>query len=331
MAAERATDSFALLARQLARLLESHDMHTSFERLRDAAGSHRRADVDSLQQLLTTPESFEARAKKTPWRALAALLPEAHDSEARLVQVFVDYVERHAALYRTYWAGIAGQLSYLVVLLALVLVITGIFGFYVLPGFEQMFARSGATLPALTRAVFAATDAGYPLLAIAALLVIAAAIWFAIVFRRRVRSLSPLPGIPGRVPLAGAVAETYNTGLFLNFTKMLLDCGVSVDQALAAAAQHANRKPVLDAEALRALDKAPTGNRVLGELAIAARLGQLQPEIDSQCERHEADLAAALVAARDRFSLGTSIVVGLLVGLIVIAMYLPIFRMGAVI
>lgn len=39
------------------------------------------------------------------------------------MKLFVEYAQRGGILYRTYWAGIVGQLSYLGTLCALVLVI----------------------------------------------------------------------------------------------------------------------------------------------------------------------------------------------------------------
>lgn len=327
--ASSGNDRLAFLCRQLVALLDEGGRERAFERLREAAGPGYTADVDRLRQLVgSRPGEAEAATGR---HALAALLREAPADEGKLVQLFVEYAQRGGTLYRTCWAGIVGQLSYLVALCSLMLVIAGTFTLFVLPAFQQMFDQFGGGLPAFTAGVLASAGIGLPLLVLLVLAVLILAAHFAVKFRRRIRSLSPLPRLPRWLPFGGAVAETYNRSLFLNFTRILLECGVAVERAVEVAARLANQPPSLDYAALEASAGAAASDRTLRELGVAARLGNLPAEVAARCDIQEAELAHVLATSRNRFSLGTSIVVGVLVAIVVIAMYLPLFRMGSLI
>lgn len=328
--ASSGNDRLAFLSRQLLALLDEGGAERAFERLRDAAGAEYATDIDRLQRLFGSRPG-ETEPEPGRYHALAALLEEAPAAAGQLVKLFVEYAQRGGILYRIYWAGIVGQLSYLGTLCVLVLVIAATFTLYVLPSFRQMFDRFGGQLPEFTAAVLASAGTGLPLLVLLVLGVLVLAAIFALVFRRCIRTLSPLPRIPRRVPLGGEVAETYNRSLFLNFARILLECGTPAERAVAAAARLANQHPSLDYAALEASTGAAALDATLRDLGVAARVGNLRPEVAARCEIQEAELARVLATSRNRFSLGTSIVVGLLVAVVVIAMYLPIFRMGSVI
>jgi len=102
-----------------------------------------------------------------------------------------------------------------------------------------------------------------------------------------------------------------------------MQAGATPDHAIRVAARESNQGEnfSLDTGAFPALT----------ELSIAARLGNIEEEIRYQCEDHLGKLSLVLVDARDHFSLLLNVVIYSLVAVLVIAMYLPIFRLGSVI
>ena len=132
-------------------------------------------------------------------------------------------------------------------------------------------------------------------------------------------------------PIVGRVAEIYNFGLFLNYARMLRECGVDPERAVADAAAASNQPETLSYGELQRNPSSHDQLPALTELGIAAKLGNFDAELDHQCDQHVAALSLTLVEARDRFSLLLKTALFVFVGALVVAMYLPIFQMGAVV
>ena len=112
---------------------------------------------------------------------------------------------------------------------------------------------------------------------------------------------------------------------------MLRECGVDPERAVSDAAAASNQPESLS---YRELQRNPSSHDqlpALTELGIAAKLGNFDAELDHQCDQHVAALSLTLVEARDRFSLLLKTALFVFVAALVIAMYLPIFQMGAVV
>ncbi|MEN7343698.1 MAG: hypothetical protein AAAFM81_12180, partial [Pseudomonadota bacterium] len=134
---------------------------------------------------------------------------------------------------------------------------------------------------------------------------------------------------PSWLPFIGTVSETYNTGLFLNFAHLLCESGVDTDVAIREAAKISAQPDSLTLSALMD-SRRFAHSKELSALGIAARLGQAPVELAHQCDEHASTLALALIRSRDRMSLLLKLTLFVFVGLLIIAMYLPIFKMGAI-
>jgi len=179
--------------------------------------------------------------------------------------------------------------------------------------------------------VFAFGSVGFPLVAVVLAVFVASAAFGVTLLHRRVEQLSPLPRWPTWAPIIGKIAESYNLGLFLNYTRMLRQCGVEPGQAIAAAAAAANQPDDLTYDNLLSGPRSFAQLPALTEIGIAARLGEFDSEISHQCDQHTGRLSVVLLEARDRLSLILKIALYFFVAALVVAMYLPIFQMGSVI
>jgi len=329
----KSTDHLGFVSRQLSSLLADEQLEPALQRLAEASPPQYSQDIEYLRGLLAGLSEDGPSLGPNPYRAMAALLPSVSGPKNKFFREFVAYVQQSKVVFETYWAGVVGLVWYLAALSAVALVVAIVFGTFVIPSFENMFSQFGAPLPELTQAVFVFGGLGIPLFAVLLALVVGLVVFFVAQFHRRIQQLSPLPRWPSWAPIVGKIAESYNLGLFLNYTRILRECDVNPEQAVADAASAANQPEGLSFGALGNSDGNFAQLPVLTELGVAAKLGNFDSEIIHQCDEHIGNmaLALALLEARDRFSLILKIALYLFVATLVVAMYLPIFKMGSVI
>jgi type IV pilus assembly protein PilC len=258
-------------------------------------------------------------------------MTEVQGSKDVLFRKFVDYVQQNKVVFETYWTGIVGLMFYLAALSTIAVVVSVIFAAHVMPSFSAMFSGFGATLPDFTQRVFAFSAVGLPIVVVILVTIVSLSAWFVTAFYRRIQRFEPLRRWPAWLPVAGRISATYNFGLFINFAHILLQCGVSAERAIKVAANLSNQAPDFDHEKL-IRSGSPFGDMpAIEQLAIAARLGQIDRELAYQCEQHVATLSTALIGVRERFSIVLKLVLYFFIATLIVAMYLPIFKMGSVI
>ncbi len=331
MFSSRTTDHLAFVSRQLASLAENQSIETALDRLRKASPEEYADDVEYFRGLLAGDASDKAGHGPNPYRAIARFLPSVGDQKNTLFRAFVDFVRQSKVIFETYWVGILGLMSYLGAVAAIAIVVAFIFWKYVIPSFAGMFSEFGTPLPEFTQMIFAYGGAGIPVLALVLLVLVAAVVIVVALFHRRIQQLSPLPRWPVWAPIIGRVAEIYNFGLFLNYARMLRECGVDPERAVADAAAASNQPDSLNFGELQREPSSHDQLPALTELGIAAKIGNFDAELEHQCDQHVAALSLTLVEARDRFSLLLKTSLFVFVGALVVAMYLPIFKIGAVV
>ncbi len=329
MFSSKSTEQLAFVSRQLSQLLERSPLPAALQTLSDASPNHYSRDIEYLRRLLEG--SAERRPGKDPYHAIQKLLPAVGNSRDTLFREFVAYVRQSRIVFETYSAGVVSLVGYLAAIASVAFVVAMIFAIYVIPTFEEMFAEHRANLPEFTQLVFALGGAGVPVFASLLALTVIAVVLFVRLFHQRIQQMKPLPRWPRWAPMLGRIAETYNFGLFLNYARILGSCGVEPDRAVAEAAALTNQPDTLSLDGLR--NKASSREQLpaLTELSVATRLGHFDAEVSHQCEQHVGELTLALVETRDRVSAVLKVALYVFVGGLVVAMYLPIFRMGSVI
>jgi type IV pilus assembly protein PilC len=211
-------------------------------------------------------------------------------------------------------AGMPADFYYSGVLLAVAALVATIWFVYIAPEFTQLFAQFGARLPPFSQAL---VDA--PWLVFGGIAVLAAVLALLVVGTRRVARVIEVQ-LPfdrawlGRL-LGTRVASSYEAWRASVLVTAWVAAGRDVGAALADALPHG----------------APARAELEEELALAGALGLARHESAHQLQARLAALAAALEGRRALAARLMQIAVALVVGAIVIAIYLPIFQMGAVI
>ena len=331
MFSSKSTENLAFISRQLAQLMQENSAKEALERLSAASPAEFSSDITYFEALLDRSGESRPRLGPNPYDAIVKLLPSVDSAGDTLFREFVAYVQQSRIVFETYWAGVVGLIWYLAAVSAVAIGVGVVFSMFVVPAFSEMFGSLGHSLPDYTQAVFDLGGAGIPTFAVILALTAGFVVYCVALFHRRIQQMAPLPRWPKWAPILGRIAETYNLGLFLNYANILRKCGVDARVAIADAAAASNLSVDVSLDTLTNDVRAHRQSQVLTELGIAARIGNLDAELSHQCDQHVGNLTLALVETRDRFSLVLKIALYLFVAALVVAMYLPIFKIGSVV
>lgn len=252
------------------------------------------------------------------WPQLGTVLATARASGIDVERTFSAYersVEQARGRYAGVFTGATSLGVYLVTISVLLLFVIGIYSIFVLPSFERMFEQFGSPLPAFTNVMIGNILVLGPLLA---LLVLALVCYLAGLakLKNRMRQMQPVSQGTRWVPGFRGWARAHDAALWMRFFALFLDSGAPENVASHAAAQLAG---------------SPTGDPRPRLLEGAARLGHLRAELARMLDADEREAAASFERARNTAVLILRLYIYVLLSGYVVAMYLPIFKLGAVV
>ncbi len=323
------SQTLEFVGRQLSELLSDRSVEEALDDLSNASPDDYEPDIQFFETLLTDSAEPPTKKRAGAFVSLGRLLPAAAGNRATLFREFVAYITQSKIIFSTYWSGVVSLISYLAAVSVVALVVGVMYTLSVIDAFEAVFTDFGADLPEATQIMFAVTSVGLPYFAVILAILVAAISLFALLFHRRIQTLTPLPRVPAWLPIAAKVTQSYNYGLFLNYARMLINSGVEPQRAFTEAASASNQDISIDALSTNPDYRGATPS--LTQLGIAVRLGRPKPEVDYQCEQFVSEITHVLVTARNQMSLILKIALYWFVASLVIAMYLPIFNLGAIV
>jgi type IV pilus assembly protein PilC len=223
-------------------------------------------------------------------------------------------------------------------------VVTVILLLFVIPQFESLFKGFGADLPAFTQMVinlahFVQRDGIY--LAV----VLAASVWAFIYFKKRSRKMRIfLDRLSLKVPVIGPILNKAAIARYARTLSTMFAAGVPLVEALQSVAG-ACGNIVFENGVLKMRDEVATGQRlqramentglfpnmVVQMIAVGEESGSLDTMSGKVATFYEEDVDAAVDSMSSLLEPLIMAVLGVLVGGLVIAMYLPIFKLGSVV
>ncbi len=210
--------------------------------------------------------------------------------------------------------GLPGDLFYIITLLLIASVVAVLWLFFISPHFADLFSGFGADLPALSGVAL-----NQPWVMFLPLLVIAAAVVWAISTSFRVAAGIAVIAPLGRgLPVGRRLRRTHERWRQLTLARALAAAGQPPAQSLGSAAAIGGSGASPDPDLAAKLDLAVTLGAADAELA---HLNEL--ELDSLQRELDTWRAAVLRILQ--------VVIAVFIGTMVIAMYLPIFKLGAVV
>ena len=239
---------------------------------------------------------------------------------------------------------IKSALFYPIAIIVVAVVITAVIMIFVIPAFKQVFTSFGANLPAPTLIVMAISDFfvkwWWAIFGGAGL-----AIWGFFYTLKRSRPLQILMDrLFLRVPVFGELIRKATIARWTRTLATMFAAGVPLVEALDSVAGAsgnyeywtATKKIQADVStgsslvvAMQSVEVFP--NMVLQMVAIGEEAGSLDAMLSKVADFYEAEVDDAVEALSSLMEPMIMVVLGTLIGGMVIAMYLPIFKMGQVV
>ncbi len=235
-------------------------------------------------------------------------------------------------------------LFYPAAVLVVAVIVTMILLIFVIPQFESLFKGFGADLPAFTRMVIDLSEfvqtKGW-LVAI----VVGGGIGFYMYTRKRSRRLREIEDrVMLKMPIIGNILEKAAIARFARTLSTMFSAGVPLVEALQSVSG-ATGNVIFEKAVLEIRDEVSTGQRlqramentqlfpnmVIQMIAVGEESGSLDEMSAKVADFYEADVDNAVDSMSSLLEPLIMAILGVLVGGLVIAMYLPIFKMGAVI
>jgi type IV pilus assembly protein PilC len=257
-----------------------------------------------------------------------------------LLDKIATYKEKTEALKKK----IKKALTYPAAVLVVAFVVTTILLIFVIPAFEDLFKGFGADLPTFTRMVIDLSvfvrESGWFIA-----ILMAAAITTFFYFHKRSRKLRHyLDRMMLKVPIIGPILQKAAIARYARTLSTMFAAGVPLVEALQSVAG-ATGNIVYEIGVLKMRDEVATGQRlqqamentdlfpnmVIQMIAVGEESGSLDQMSSKVADFYEEDVDNAVDNLSSLLEPMIMAILGVLVGGLVVAMYLPIFKMGSVI
>jgi type IV pilus assembly protein PilC len=239
---------------------------------------------------------------------------------------------------------IKSALFYPAAVIAVAFLVTAVIMIFVIPAFKQVFSSFGADLPAPTLVVIAISDyfvANWWWM----FSIIAGTIWFFFYsWKRSVKMQAFMDRLMLRLPIFGNVIRKATMARWARTLSTMFAAGVPLVEALESVAG-ASGNYVYYVATKKIQQEVSTGisltqamqnseafpNMVLQMVAIGEEAGSLDAMLSKIADFFEQEVDDAVEALSSLMEPLIMVVLGTLIGGMVVAMYLPIFKMGAVV
>ena len=257
-----------------------------------------------------------------------------------LLDKIATYKEKTEALKKK----IKKALTYPAAVLVVAFVVTAILLIFVIPAFEDLFKGFGADLPTFTRmvidlSVFVREKGWY------IAIMMGAGVGTFFYFKKRSRAMRHwLDRLSLKMPIIGGILQKAAIARYARTLSTMFAAGVPLVEALESVAG-ATGNIVYEIGVLEMRDEVATGQRlqqamentdlfpnmVIQMIAVGEESGSLDDMSSKVADFYEEDVDNAVDNLSSLLEPLIMSILGVLVGGLVVAMYLPIFKMGSVI
>jgi type IV pilus assembly protein PilC len=263
---------------------------------------------------------------------------------AGVLDIILDNIASHKERIESIKGKIKKALYYPAAVIAVAIIVSSILLIYVIPQFEGVFRSFGADLPAFTRMVVNAShfmqQFGIYMLAVA----VGAIVAIIMAKKRSTKFAHFIDRMSLKIPVVGGILEQAAIARFCRTLAITFAAGVPLVDALKIVSGATGNR-IYDEAAARIREDVAVGhqlqmamqqvnlfpNMVIQMTAIGEEAGSLDEMLVKVAEAYEEDVNNAVDALSSLLEPAIIIFVGIVVGTMVIAMYLPIFKMAAVI
>lgn len=239
---------------------------------------------------------------------------------------------------------IKSALMYPISIIVVAFVITAVIMIFVVPAFKQLFSGFGADLPTPTLVVISISDlfVNYWWAIFGS---IGGGLWFFFyTWKRSEKMQSTMDRLMLKVPIFGNLVRIATIARFARTLSTMFAAGVPLVEALDSVAGASGNRVYFDATK-KIQSEISTGtsltvamqnsevfpNMVLQMVAIGEESGALDSMLSKVADFYEAEVDDAVEGLSSLMEPIIMVVLGVLIGGLVVAMYLPIFKMGEIV
>ena len=264
--------------------------------------------------------------------------------QAGILDTLLDRLATYKEKIMAIKGKIKSALFYPISIIVVAFVITAVIMIFVIPAFKELFDGFGADLPAPTLIVMAISEI-FVQWWWAIFGAISGGLWFFFyTWKRSEKMQSTMDRLTLKLPVIGAIIRKATIARFARTLSTMFSAGVPLVEALDSVAGASGNRVYYDATkriqseistgtsltvAMQNADVFP--NMVLQMTAIGEESGALDSMLSKVADFYEGEVDDAVDAMSSLMEPVIMVVLGTLIGGLVIAMYLPIFKMGQVV
>jgi type IV pilus assembly protein PilC len=264
--------------------------------------------------------------------------------QAGALETLLDKIATYKEKTEALKAKVKKALVYPAAVLAVAVIVTIILLIFVIPQFEELFRGFGADLPAFTQLVVNMSKFVQTKGIFLAMVIAGAVFAFFYFYKRSRRMREVLDKMTLKVPVIGPIMHKAAIARFSRTLSTMFAAGVPLVEAMDSVAG-ATGNIVYENATMAIRDEVATGTRlqramentglfpnmVIQMIAVGEESGALDEMSGKVASFYEAEVDNAVDSMSSLLEPMIMAILGVLVGGLVIAMYLPIFKLGAVV
>ena len=251
-----------------------------------------------------------------------------------------EYREKTLALNKK----VKSAMFYPAAIITVMVVVVIILMIFVIPVFSQLFSSFGATLPLLTQVVVNLSDWMKSHWYIVVLVPITAVWLFVYAYKHNLPFKTVIDRFSLKIPVLGDILLKGAVARFMRTLSTMQAAGVPIMEALGTLSK-VSGNVIIERSVLAARDDVASGGRITTRLksdgvfpimatqmlAIGEETGAIETMSSKVADFYEADVEESVDRLSTLMEPMIMVVLGIIVGTLVVAMYMPIFKMGAVV
>lgn len=263
---------------------------------------------------------------------------------AGVLETVLDTVATYKENIESLKGKIKKALFYPAMVVVVALLVSAIMLIFVVPQFEEVFSGFGAELPAFTQMIVNLSRFMVSWWWLMAIVLVGTCVALVMSYKRSLKMQHTLDRLILKVPVIGQIMNNSAIARFARTTAVTFKAGVPLVEALGIVAGATGNK-VYEEAVLRMRDDVSVGypvnmamkqqnlfpHMVIQMTGIGEEAGALDAMLFKVAEYYEQEVNNAVDALSSLLEPMIMVFIGVVVGGMVIGMYLPIFKLGAVV
>lgn len=253
------------------------------------------------------------------------------------LEFLTDYYQKREEQKRM----VTSALSYPIITLSIAVIVLVFMLLVVVPMFEQVYARMGGELPAITRQIIGMSESAPAVLGIMVLLGLSMyGVWYMFGSSDKYQSITS--GIVMRLPMVSGLIRKYQVSRFSRIMHLLVSSDVPILHALYLMRGIITFYPYRQSieEVCRMIEKGQTltggmdkyenlyGKRFLVLLKVGEETNSIEQMLLTQANDTNAELEHEIKQLNNIVEPFLILAIGIIVAFVLIAMYMPMFKLG---